>query len=93
MLDEREKNKYLGKFRTGGRRTTKEQSLATEIWKHFDKQIAYPLLMRVITRYGWQWVFECYQHVLKAEKCNNPIALFLWRVKQAKIVLNEKPTQ
>ena len=90
MLAEGEREKYLSKFHRSLQ--TKEQTLAAEIWRHFGKQVSFPLLMKLITRYGWQWVFECYQHVLRAEKCNNPIALFLWRVKQAKVILQEKPT-
>ncbi len=88
MLNAAEKQKYLTKFAPS--RMTKEQSLAEEIWRHFGKELSYSRLMTLITRYGWQWVFECYQHVLKAEKCKNPIALFLWRVKQAKVELKPK---
>lgn len=91
-FSEQEKGKYLSKFRVlpeGRKGRTKEQSLAAELWRHFDKTISFAVAMSLIKRYGYQWIFECYQSVLKVEHPSNPVALFFWKVKQAKVEFKE----
>ena len=84
-MTEEEKSQYLKKFRKAERPMTKAQTLAEEIWLHLNKEIPFGRLTKLINDYGYQWIYECYQATLKAERIKKPVALFLWRVKQVTI--------
>lgn len=61
-------------------------ALADEIKKTWGLPI--PRVMKFIERYGYKWVRECYHYCIKAE-CQNPPALFQWKLKQAKPDMQE----
>lgn len=60
---------------------TAEQALADEIYSYFNKDIRFPILMRIIKKLGSQKVREIFSEVKQSKEVKNPPALFLWKCK------------
>lgn len=73
---------YLKKFTIGN--PNKNHALADQIYNYFGKKIAFSRIMRIITEKGYQATYEMWNEVRKSDAMN-PIALFLWKVKNVKI--------
>ena len=63
---------------------TKEQALADEIYSYFHKDIAFPRLMNMIRRRGYQFVYEAFNLVKQTTDADNPVSLFIWKVENKK---------
>lgn len=55
---------------------TEEQALADEIYSHFNKELPFPRIMRIIKRKGKQKVYETFNEVRQGT-AKSPIALFI----------------
>ncbi|MFH1347000.1 MAG: hypothetical protein ABIH10_01995 [Spirochaetota bacterium] len=64
---------------------TKEQELADTIFFYFKKEIKFPTIMSFIKRKGYQAIYEIWNDV-KHSKPKNEVALFLWKVKNEKVI-------
>lgn len=70
---------------------TKDQELADTIYFYFKKQIGFPTLMSFIKNKGYQAIYQIWNEV-KHSKPKNEVALFLWKVKNERIIFkNDKP--
>lgn len=69
---------------------TKEQSLADEIYFHFHKRIAFPRLMSMIKRKGYQFTYEVF-NLVRHSDCHDPVALFIWKIEKEKSVQKSYP--
>lgn len=67
---------------------TKNQSLATEIYLHFDKRLPFPRILGMIRQKGYSGVREAWQESVKSE-AKDKLALFIWKVAQQKFELKE----
>lgn len=63
---------------------SKEQALADEIWKFFNKELAFPRIMKIIKDKGYQATYIIYNEVKKTA-AKNRVALFLWKIKNEEI--------
>lgn len=70
------------KLPTPSRLYTSEQALADEIYSYFNKDIRFPILMRIIKKLGQQKVRELFSEVKQSKEAKNPAALFLWKCKK-----------
>ncbi|MBI2591586.1 MAG: hypothetical protein HYW34_02830 [Candidatus Brennerbacteria bacterium] len=68
---------------------SKEQALADEIWKFFNKELAFGRIMKLIQEKGYQATYTIYNEIKKS-KPKKAVALFLWKVKNEKIIWNKK---
>lgn len=68
---------------------TKEQELADRIFFYFGKEITFPTIMRFIKTKGYQAIYEIWNEV-KHSKPKNKLSLFLWKVKNERIVYCKK---
>lgn len=64
---------------------TKEQELADTIFFYFKKQIKFAAIMSFIKTKGYQAIYEIWNDV-KHSKPKNEVALFLWKVKNEKVI-------
>ena len=64
---------------------TKEQELADTIFFYFKKQIKFAAIMSFIKRKGYQAIYQIWNEV-KHSKAKNDAALFLWKVKNERII-------
>lgn len=74
--------KYLQRFTMGN--PNGDNVLADQIYFHFGKQLAFPRIMKIIKEHGRKATYEIWNEVAKGDS-KNPIALFLWKIKQNKI--------
>ena len=70
------------------RAVSKETALVNEIWRYFDKAVAFPRLMNIVKTKGYQFTYECFNEVKKGD-ARNPASLFLWKIKNCRIDLKE----
>lgn len=68
---------------------SKEQALADEIWKFFKKELTFARIMKIIKEKGYQATYIIYNEIKKS-KPKKPVALFLWKIKNEKIIWKEK---
>ncbi len=64
---------------------TKEQELADEIFSYFKKEIEFATIMSFIKRKGYQAIYNIWNEV-RHSKPKNAAALFLWKVKNERII-------
>lgn len=64
---------------------TKEQELADTIYFYFKKQVKFAAIMSFIKRKGYQAIYEIWNEV-KHSKAKNAVALFLWKVKNERVI-------
>lgn len=64
---------------------TKDQELADTIYFYFKKQVKFAAIMNFIKTKGYRAIYEIWNDV-KQSKPKNEVALFLWKVKNEKIV-------
>lgn len=72
------------KLKTQKKKGTREQDLADQIFKYFNRRINFSRLMKIIQRCGYKAVWEIWSEV-KQSNCNSPVGLFLWKCKNEKI--------
>ena len=70
---------------TIGRTLTKNQSLANEIYTHFQKKIPYKQIIGLIKYKGAEGVYWAFNETRQAQKVENPAALFIWKLKVQKV--------
>ena len=68
-------------------KSNKNKVYADEIYEYFGRQIKYPVLMVMMKNKGPQFVYDTYLEVKKSD-CANSVALFMWKLKQVKVVDN-----
>lgn len=68
------------KKRTAGKKITKEQYLAEEIWRYFNKELSFGRIMAIIKKTGWQSIYEIFQEIKKGD-VKNRLSLFIYKVK------------
>ena len=64
---------------------TKEQELADTIFFYFKKKIKFAAIMSFIKRKGYQAIYQIWNEV-KHSKVKNTVALFLWKVKNERVI-------
>lgn len=64
---------------------TKEQTLADEIWRYFEKKYPFPRIMKDIKNKGFQAIYEIYNEIKKSEDIKNRLSLYVWKVRENKI--------
>jgi hypothetical protein len=64
---------------------TKEQELADQIFFYFKKEIKFATIMRFIKTKGYKAIYEIWNEV-RHSKPKNAVSLFLWKVKNEKII-------
>ena len=64
---------------------TKEQELADRIFSYFGKKIKFPMIMSFIKTKGYEAIYQIWNEV-KHSKPKNMESLFLWKVKNERIV-------
>ncbi len=64
---------------------TKEQSLCNDIWEYFGKKLPFSRIMRIIKEKGTQATYEIWNNI-KQSNPKDRLSLFIWKVKQEKIV-------
>lgn len=69
---------------------TKEQELADRIFFYFEKEIKFPTIMRFIKTKGYQAIYEIWNEV-RHSKPKNKLSLFLWKVKNERIIYKKGP--
>jgi hypothetical protein len=75
-----------------GKVFTAEQALADEIYSYFGKKLPFARIMYLIKTKGRQAVYEIWNEVRKSS-ANDHLSLFLWRVKNEKIVYKKLSTE
>lgn len=75
---------YRQKFKKE-KKITKDQYLADEIWRYFEKRLQFPRIMIIIKKIGWQGVYEIFQEIKKSD-AQNRLSLFIWKVKNEKVI-------
>lgn len=60
---------------------TREQALAEEIFLHFNKQIGFSRIMKMIKTRGESFVYNAFNEIKSGDKIKNPVALFIWKCK------------
>lgn len=73
------------KRRLKSRVYSSEQGLAERIWLYFGKRLPFPRIVRMIKLKGFQAVYETFSEVEKS-KAKDCLALFVWKIKNIKIV-------
>lgn len=76
--------KYLKKFKIGN--ANPDHFVADQIYRGFGKKLPFPRIMAIIKNHGRQFAYETWNEIRQG-KSRNPVALFLWRIKENKIEL------
>ena len=76
---------YLNKFKKEEKKISREQYLADEIYKFFDKKAHFGMLMKFIKLKGWQAIYEIFNEIKKAD-ANDKLKLFMWKIGQERII-------
>lgn len=84
MID---KAQYLSKFKVGN--PNEDHYVADQVYVYFGKKLAFPRIMSMVKTHGRQFVLQTLLE-LKSSNSKNPVALFLWKVKQNKIEWQNK---
>lgn len=79
---------YAKKFKVGN--PNQDHATADIVYQGFSKQIRFPLIMVFIKNHGRQFVYETYNSI-RQSKAKNPVALFLWYMKNNHVELKECP--
>lgn len=79
------KEAYLGKFKVGN--PNPDHVVADQIYNGFGKKLAFPRIMSIIKSHGRQFAYQTWSEISKGD-AKNPVALFLWKVKNNKIIFN-----
>lgn len=82
------KESYLKKFKVGGK-PNEDHYIADQCFNYFGKKLAFPRIMSLIKLHGRQFVFQTLQEVQHSNP-KNPVALFLWKMKQNKVQWSDK---
>lgn len=57
---------------------TREQSLAEEIFIHFNKQLLFGRIMKMIKTRGEHFIYNAFNETKSAD-AKKPLALFIWK--------------
>lgn len=71
---------YLKKFQKG-KKITKEQALAANIYNWSVKKLNFAMLMRFIKKFGYQTIYEIWKESQKQQKIPY-IKFFMWSIKK-----------
>lgn len=85
---------YAAKFsQPKGKAYTREQELADQInsyFKGFPRPLTFGQILSFIRRRGYQFCYETFNDIRQLN-CDNPPALFLWRMRNTKVELKDVP--
>ena len=73
---------YLQKFKVGN--PNQDHFIADQVFQGFKRKLSFGRIMQIIKTHGNQFVYNTWNDI-RQQNCRNPIALFLWKVKQNKI--------
>jgi len=75
----------LNKKIAANQKKSSEYLLAEEIWKYFAKELNFGMIMKLIKNKGKLGVIQAFEEVKKSDS-DNQIGLFLYKLKQQKIL-------
>ena len=78
-----ELSNYASKFKL--KKQSPAQTLATEVYEYFHKELSFGRIMKLIKENGDQCVREVFIETIKAN-VKEPIGLFLWSMKKYKTI-------
>jgi hypothetical protein len=81
-----ENEKYLKKFKIGN--PNQDHFIADQIYQGLGKGLPFPRIMAIIKSHGRQFAYETWNEI-RQQNVRNPVALFLWKVKNNKIKFHE----
>ena len=78
----------LNKKIAANQKKSSDYLLAEEVWKYFAKQLNFGMIMKLIKNKGKLGVIQAFEEIKKADS-NNKIGLFLYKLKQQKILYED----
>lgn len=82
------KAEYLNKFKVGN--PNEDHYVADQVFQYFGKRLAFPRIMVMIKQHGRHFILQTLLE-MKSYSPKNPVALFLWKVKQNTIQWKSTP--